>query len=186
MSSSTQSSKGKKRIKRVAESHQKEENDLHGGEMQQQTQGDANSDTVPINRLLFLKPEFSKKPWYVGGKCVFSRDGTTVYCPGQGGVAVVKNYSEISSILAKNDDIVSFAVAVSVYILLHPSRRQNNCHWQLTTTVSKNSQGQRRWRHVQDGGCSGFSDKILLNSEVLIQCTMGSFQKWILIQPENV
>jgi len=80
--------------------------------------GDAiESDDAPgagSKRALFLKPVLAKRPWYVGGKAAFSRDGTTLYCAGQGGVVVVKNFSSIVGVAAKDDDVISFALAVSV------------------------------------------------------------------------
>jgi hypothetical protein len=62
---------------------------------------------------LHLKPLFSKRPWYMGGKVLVSRDGSTCYCAQQGGLAVVKDFSEIIQVLAPGDDVIAFALAVS-------------------------------------------------------------------------
>ena len=63
---------------------------------------------------LHLKSLFSKKPWYFGGKVLVSRDASTAFCAHQGGLAVVKDFSTITKVLAEGDDVVSFAMAVSV------------------------------------------------------------------------
>ena len=62
---------------------------------------------------LFLKPLFAKRSWYRGGKVLISRDGSTVFCAHEGGVAVVNDFATISQVLASGDDVVSFALAVS-------------------------------------------------------------------------
>ena len=62
---------------------------------------------------LHFKSLFSKRAWYLGGKVLISRDGSTSFCASQGGVAVVKGFQTIERVLAEGDDVVSFALAVS-------------------------------------------------------------------------
>ena len=73
---------------------------------------DENDEDGSKRATLFLKPVLAKRPWFLGGKALFSRDGQTLYCASQGGVGVVKNFSVISQVVAKDDDVVSFALAV--------------------------------------------------------------------------
>lgn len=98
-------------------------------------------------RFLYLKPTYSKRPWFFGGKVEFSRDGETIYFSHQGGVGVIRN-DKILKVLAAGDDIVSFALAVSSYeqtnfcrnsyLPIHELDWSGNFGYLFSTRINKN------------------------------------------------
>ncbi|KAH9253602.1 hypothetical protein BASA81_008438 [Batrachochytrium salamandrivorans] len=74
-------------------------------------------------RALFLKPVFSKRPWYLGGKVVFSEDGQELYSAFQGSLAAVDVATQqIKFLLAEGDDVVQFASTFN-HVLATVSRK---------------------------------------------------------------